>query len=371
MERDDSPLTLIDELGITDFEQCFPWIGGDLQTLRDTFVDDDLPNESGKEIQIPVPEIPCGFAPAGKLLAFLDRPDQTRPLRGLVLMLHGLGGSSRRMGLRRMSIALLHSGFAVLRVNLRGADPGRELAAGTYSAKCNSDLIPVITSAKQICHSFEESYEGIKHPLPLYGVGISLGGTILINACLDQSRISQGGHPILDGLVCISSPLDLAACSASIERPRNYIYQYWLLHRLVRQTLADPFGIRELERDVLISSKHRRSRQINSIRAFDAAITAPRWGYESVDAYYEQASPYKTLINNMNIMPKTLLIQSIDDPWVPYLTLNNLREKLLPLGDKNKVKFLLTRHGGHNGFHSQKGCWGDQLVAKWLLSISS
>ena len=65
---------------------------------------------------------------------------------------------------------------------------------------------------------------------------ISLGGTMLLNACLDQSGA-------LDALFCASSPLDLAACSASIERPRNRVYQRWLLKRLVRQTLADPFGV--------------------------------------------------------------------------------------------------------------------------------
>ncbi|GIR75269.1 MAG: hypothetical protein CM15mP77_4260 [Synechococcus sp.] len=51
---------------------------------------------------------------------------------------------------------------------------------------------------------------------------------------------------ILDALFCASSPLDLAACSASIERPRNRAYQRWLLQRLVRQTLADPFGVTAL-----------------------------------------------------------------------------------------------------------------------------
>ena len=71
---------------------------------------------------------------------------------------------------------------------------------------------------------------------PLLGAGISLGGTMLLNAAL----ASPG---VLDGLFCASSPLDLAACSASIERPRNLVYQRWLLKRLVRQTLADPFGV--------------------------------------------------------------------------------------------------------------------------------
>jgi len=37
------------------------------------------------------------------------------------LLLHGLGGSSRRRGLRRMALTFINAGFAVLRLNLRGA----------------------------------------------------------------------------------------------------------------------------------------------------------------------------------------------------------------------------------------------------------
>ena len=85
--------------------------------------------------------------------------------------------------------------------------------------------------------------------IPLFGVGLSLGGTILLNACLGFE--SYKGETALDALVCISSPLDLEACSVSIERPRNSFYQAWLLKRLIHQTLEDPFGLTELEREFL------------------------------------------------------------------------------------------------------------------------
>ncbi|MCP4973663.1 MAG: alpha/beta hydrolase, partial [Prochlorococcus sp.] len=106
------------------FEQRLPWLGGDLQTLRDTFRAVDLPADSGEEILIDVPAMPSGAAGAGQLLAMLDRPATQQSTSGLVVLLHGLGGSSRREGLRRMAITLQQAGFAVLRLNLRGADPG-------------------------------------------------------------------------------------------------------------------------------------------------------------------------------------------------------------------------------------------------------
>ena len=49
----------------------------------------------------------------------------------LVLLVHGLGGSSDSVGVRRLAALLLQRGLAVLRLNLRGAGAGRALAAGS------------------------------------------------------------------------------------------------------------------------------------------------------------------------------------------------------------------------------------------------
>ena len=332
---------LRERLGVASFQQRWPWIGGDLQTLRDTLREVDLPHDQGVPIQIPVPALPSGAAAAGALLALLDQPEGEA--RGLVLLLHGLGGSSSREGLRRMGVALQAAGFAVLRLNLRGADPGRHLAGGTYAARCNSDLLPVIARARALAAG-----------RPLLGAGISLGGTMLLNACL----ASPG---VLDGLFCASSPLDLAACSASIERPRNRIYQRWLLKRLVRQTLADPFGVSSQEESTLLTTPPR------SIRAFDSAVTAPRWGFSDVEAYYREASPLQHLLSHCDVMPPTLLLQALDDPWVPASAAMDLAEGLHP---EAGIRTLFTRKGGHNGFHGHGGCWGDQLAAAWLGMVA-
>ena len=185
---------------------------------------------------------------------------------------------------------------------------------------------------------------------------------MLLNACL----ASPG---VLDGLFCASSPLDLAACSASIERPRNRVYQRWLLQRLVRQTLADPFGTSEREQKLLLQ-------QPKSIRAFDAAVTAPRWGYESVEHYYAAASPLPRLLEASRQLPPTLILQAVDDPWVPATSAMQLRDALTKecsqqQGDATPFKILMTPRGGHNGFHSPgdhllRGCWSDRVARAWF-----
>ena len=261
-------------------------------------------------------------APEGsvdRLLAFLDQPFGAAEPLGLVLLMHGLGGSSDREGLRRMGLTLQRAGFAVLRLNMRGAGPGRSLARGTYAARCNSDLLPALRRARELADGLAPGGR------PLFGMGISLGGTKLLNALLaDADERAAAGlapmatlatadenlgapRPLVDGLVCISSPLDLVACSRQIERPRNRFYEHWLLKRLIEQTAADPFGLSPEERQVLKGGGP--AGPLRSIRAFDAAITAPRWGYDSVERYYRAASPLPRLLavaeNGLTASPST------------------------------------------------------------------
>ncbi len=354
---------LLSDLGISPFKERIPWIGPDLQTLRDTFASDELPDVNSSEIRINVPPLKSRKTGGGSLVAYLDKPSSSLRINGLVLLLHGLGGSTFRRGLTRMASALVQSNFAVLKLNLRGSDPCRNYVDGTYAAECNSDLVPVLRLAREITYQLTNEYNCSKN-IPLFGAGISLGGTILLNACMSDESL-------LDGLVCISSPLDLNECSSSIERPRNFIYQKWLLNRLIRQTLEDPFGIEETEKNALVINKKDKKRKINDIRSFDNFITAPRWGYENVEEYYLKASPFFSLINNEKPIPKTLFIQSKDDPWVPFMAAEKLMEKMIFSNNQKANQFIFTEKGGHNGFHGVQGCWGDQVVSKWFLSLKT
>ena len=326
------------------FQERWPWLGPDLQTLRDTIRPLPLPADRGEPITIDLEPISSGQG--GSLLALHD-PPTTGPAKGLVLVLHGLGGSSARQGVRRQALNLQQAGFAVLRLNLRGAGPGRSLAAGTYAASCNADLLPVVAKARAMAGS-----------LPLFGVGLSLGGTMLLNLLRE--------HPqSLDGLVAVSSPLDLAACSQAIERSRNRIYQRWLLQRLVAQTLADPFGVTSQERQALLMGGGPKT-----IRAFDAAITAPRWGYGSVDHYYAGASPLASLLNDQSpSRAPLLLVHAADDPWVPADALHQLSAGLNQRG----LEVCIPAKGGHNGFHGvgdgPLGSWSDALAVQWLSDL--
>ena len=328
--------------GLLAFRQRSPWIGGDLQTLRDTLRPLRFPSDRAEPLTLPLGD-------GGQLLGLLDRP-AAAPI-GVVLVLHGLGGSSDGPGPRRLALALASEGFAVLRLNLRGAGRGRQLARGTYCALCNDDLRPAVAWARQLAAE-----------RPLLGAGISLGGTVLLNAGLAGLDF--------DGLVSVSSPLELNVCAVQFERRRNRVYQRWLMRRLREQTLADPGGLQATERQALEGPQRART-----IRAFDAAITAPRWGFASVEAYYAAASPLAPLLEGRPL-PPTLLLHAGDDPLVPVGPLRQLAARVsgqTATGTGSAPTVLITPQGGHNGFHAPgdgPACWADRLAVAWLKRLS-
>ena len=336
---------------IPPFRPRAPWFGGDLQTLRDSLRPLRLPATGGTSHTIPLPD-------GDRLLAWLDPAAAGESAAaGLVLILHGLAGDSERVGVRRLGLCLQAAGFSVLRLNVRGAGAGRALARGTDAARCSPDLLPALHWARQRADRL--GADG--RPLPLLAVGLSLGGTRLLNALLDAPAEPR---PLLDGLVCISSPLDLPDCSRCIGLPRNRVYQRWLLRRMLRQTLADPFGLTPAERQALAGAGP--AGPIRSIRAFDAAITAPRWGWPSLEAYYAGASPLARLLQpGAPPLPPTLVLHAEDDPWVPVGPSRALAAARLP-----GVEVLLSPGGGHNGFHAAGdpplACWSDRISRRWL-----
>ena len=265
------------------FQQRWPWLGPDLQTLRDTFRPPNLPPERGVAVGFSVGSGPLALGSGHQLLALQDLP-QGGPIKAWVLLLHGLGGSSASPGVRRLALYLQAAGFAVCRLNLRGAGPGRSLAPGTYAARCNADLLPVLLQARQLA----------------------------------------AGRP---------------------------------------QTLADPEGISDGERQVFL-----RGGGLQTIRAFDAAITAPRWNYASVDHYYAEASPLADLLVGRP-GPPTLLVHAADDPWVPAEAVASVAAA----GVSRRLQVCLTAAGGHNGFHGAGdgplGSWSDRLTLRWLEQL--
>ncbi|MGB5087207.1 MAG: alpha/beta hydrolase, partial [Methylocystis silviterrae] len=99
------------------FRERAPWLGGDLQTLRNIIIGGPPELSGGERLLLAMPD--------GDLLAArLDRPaaETNAPL---MVLTHGLAGSeSSRHGIATARY-LVSQGWPVLRLNLRGAAPSR------------------------------------------------------------------------------------------------------------------------------------------------------------------------------------------------------------------------------------------------------
>ena len=340
------------------FRQSFPWIGGDLQTIRDTLCLDFKITNKVEKVFIPVENLLSDISKKDYLLGFLEFPENNK-FKGLVVVTHGLGGSTKRFGLKRISKKLLNNGFVICKLNLRGAGSGRYLTNSNYSARCSKDIFSVVDFLKNKFKREINDFNLNNSYFPIFGIGLSLGGTIFLNACLDYD--CDHNKNLFDGLACISSPLDLLSCSECIDKPRNLFYQKWLIRRLKKQVLDSELINKDISSQKIIKDK---LKKIKTIREFDAQLTAPSWGYNSVDDYYLKASPLIKLKTSSEKLPLSLFIHAKDDPWVPYKATNELSELLNK--NKKRISILITDKGGHNGFHSPNGCWSDDVVSKWV-----
>ncbi len=79
--------------------------------MRDTFVIDFGKSKKNKKILFPINKILSEKFECDYLLGFLEFPENLKSFKGFVVITHGLGGSTKRYGLRRISRKLTKKWF--------------------------------------------------------------------------------------------------------------------------------------------------------------------------------------------------------------------------------------------------------------------
>lgn len=245
------------------------------------------------------------------------------------VLVHGLGGSHNSPYMIRMAQNLYQKGIQVVRVNLRGCGLGAGLCKLPYNAATSSDIL---------------------HVLKKFGpetvlVGFSLGANISLKLMGELGHLAS---KYVQKCIAVCSPLDLAETVRRICKKRYYFYHQYYLKRVCEQ--AKPW------------LKHR----VSTLYEFDNTITAPLWGYNNADEYYNAASSIHFL---PKIMHETEMIFAKDDPFVDVAILNDLK-----LSDK--VQVLLSKHGGHMGFlgpteKTYRNFWLDQYLCRSIDQSSA
>ncbi len=276
-------------------------------------------------------------SPDVQVLAIRHEPGG--PVRGEMIVLHGLEGSHDSGYMHSMAQAGLVRGLRVHRLNMRTCGGTEDLAPTLYHAGLTEDLRSILSELSRQSRG------------PIFLVGYSLGGNVVLKLAGelgDQAR-SVG----LAGVATVSTPLDLMACCQRMQEPRNFIYSSKFIDRLKARyrrraaAFPDRFPLDGLD-------------AVRSVLEFDDKFTAKAFGFGDATNYYATQSCQGFL---SQIAVPCLLIHSTDDPLIPAW----VYERAAPENNLN-LKLILTRHGGHVGFLARRGprFWAEEIVANFI-----
>jgi len=260
-----------------------------------------------------------------------------------LLALHGLEGSSTAHYMRGIAHKALAAGFNVVLLNQRNCGGTEHLGPGLYHSGLTEDAAHVIRTLAR---------EGLDRVVV---AGYSLGGNLALKLAGEHTRQAL---PSLKAVCAVSPVLDLEACVRALERRSNVIYQWNFVRnlkaRMRRKNQSFPRGY-DLSR----------LPSIHSVRAFDAAYTAPHFGFQSAEDYYYRASALRVA---SRIQVPTLVITAKDDPFVPVEPFADSA-----LASNPHVTVVITDHGGHCGFlsdpsESGDGYWAESAIVAFATA---
>lgn len=272
------------------------------------------------------------------------QPERAR--HPLLIALHGLEGSSTAHYMQGLADKAFARGFNVVRLNQRTCGGTEQLAPGLYHSGLTHDADVVLREVIE--------RDGIQQVVV---AGYSLGGNLALKLAGDYGTAAP---PQLRGVCAVSPVIELEACVQALERRRNAVYQWnfvrGLKARMRRKAECFPgrFALDRLP-------------DIRTVREFDAAYTAPHFGFESAEDYYHRASAMRVADR---VATPALVITAEDDPFVPAAP---FREPALAANPN--VHTVITRRGGHCGFleaeqNGSDGYWAERTIVDFAVSVT-
>ncbi|MCX2742522.1 alpha/beta fold hydrolase [Mangrovivirga sp. M17] len=258
----------------------------------------------------------------------------------LVIVCHGLEGSSDRPYVKGMARALHNNNFDILAWNYRGCSGEMNKNLRFYHSGATDDLELVIN------HSISLGYNEI------FLIGFSLGGNLVLKYSGEKERNIQEQ---VKKVIAFSVPLDLEAGSNKIAEPSNFIYEKRFLNNLIEKVKQKAAKMPDQ-----LSTTH--IKKIKTLYDFDDFYTAPIHGFKNASDYYSKCSSINYVTN---IKIPTLIINAKNDPFLPG--------KCYPSDvlSKNKmITFEFPERGGHVGFtefNQDRMYWSEKRALNFIL----
>ena len=245
----------------------------------------------------------------------------------LVILLHGLTGSSQSQYIKGLQRTLVIQGYRTVALNFRGCS-----GEFNHSARCyHSGETEDIQFLYQVLRQREPE-------TPFAVIGFSLGGNVLLKWLGEQ-----GSKVSLFAAIAVSVPLELNICATKLDSGFSKIYRENLIAELKLFVKAKQGYLEQLGR-THEASKIEQLGDLSAVKSFwqyDDRVVARLHGFKDVNDYYQRSSSRQFL---KSIRVATLVIQAIDDPF--------MTKEVLPTVDElsSTVHLEITEGGGHVGF---------------------
>ena len=252
----------------------------------------------------------------------VDRLDAPRPDAPLLVLFHGLEGSSRSHYAEAFAAFAATRGWAFAVPHFRGCSGEINLAPRAYHS---GDF-------EEIDWLLARFAKGQALGAPMLAAGVSLGGNALLRWAEEAG--AQAARRVR-AVASVSAPLDLAAGGAAIGRGFNrLVYTRMFLATMKPKALAKLAQHPGLfDRETLLAAR--------DLYAFDDVFTAPLHGFRGVDDYWSRGSSKPHLAA---IRVPALVVNALNDPFVPAQSLPHAAQA------GSHVTLWQPAHGGHVGF---------------------
>ncbi len=267
----------------------------------------------------------------------------------LVILLHGLTGSSQSGYIKGLQQALLDQGLRSAALNFRGCSGEYNDSSRCYHSGETGDI-------DFLYHTLRTR----EPETPMAAVGFSLGGNVLLKWLGEQGAKLQ-----LFAATAVSVPLVLSACASKLDSGFSKVYRASLLRELkdyvrLKQVHLESLGKTE-EAELL-----RQIGDLEKIKSFwqyDDRVIASLYDFANVEDYYQRSSSRQFL---QSIVVPTLLIQAQDDPFMTPEVIPKLAEL------SASVSLEISKFGGHVGFIAgnnpwQPDYWLERRIPEFLL----
>jgi predicted alpha/beta-fold hydrolase len=272
--------------------------------------------------------------------------DQTQ---GIVILLHGLTGSSQSGYIAGLQQVFAERGIATVAPNFRGCSGQPNNRARSYHSGETEDLDWVY---QVVSKRFPDQ--------PLAIVGFSLGGNVLLKWLGEKKHQAD-----IQAACAVSVPYRLDLCATRLDQGFSKLYRYSLIKELKeyirnKQThLIQNNWLEEADKINALGDLNR----IRSFWEYDDRVVARLHGFKSAHDYYSRSSSIRYL---KSIEVPTLLIHALDDP---FMTRNVIPDKH-QLAEQTTLE--LSASGGHVGFVSgrlpgQPEYWLEKRIPEFIV----